>query len=222
MREEDKGVGNDEAWQERLEAVEPPALRREDIEAEVRREFPALEPLLEMDRALYRAVNGLPHPPQVMRGLHQLSSLLTGGHAWFLVPVLVGVLGRDGARAKAIFLDLLPAVWLGTSAVEYGLKRMFRRARPWAVPDRDTEFEPVVYGNRPTSYSFPSGHSAAAFAGPAAMSRHLRPLEKIMVYGVALTVAFSRTYLGKHYPVDVVAGSLCGWVMAKIARRIFR
>ncbi|WP_412842511.1 phosphatase PAP2 family protein, partial [Candidatus Frankia alpina] len=60
-----------------------------------------------------------------------------------------------------------------------------------------------------TTFSFPSGHaaSAAAFATGVALDA---PGAAVPVAALAAAVAFSRVYVGVHYPGDVAAGILLG------------
>jgi undecaprenyl-diphosphatase len=67
----------------------------------------------------------------------------------------------------------------------------------------------------PASTSFPSGHSASAFAFATAVG-HFLPRDAIAVRGLAALVAYSRVHTGVHYPGDVVAGSLLGGAVAQL------
>ncbi len=61
----------------------------------------------------------------------------------------------------------------------------------------------------PTSSSFPSGHSASAFAFATAISRD-SPWLAVAIQFLAGSVAYSRVHTGVHYPGDTVAGALIG------------
>jgi membrane-associated phospholipid phosphatase len=78
--------------------------------------------------------------------------------------------------------------------VEGPVKKYFRRRRPFSDIVRV-----VVVGKRPNNWSFPSGHSAAAFAGVRMLERRLQRWRGLW-YTLAGLVGFSRIYLGAHYP----------------------
>ena len=67
----------------------------------------------------------------------------------------------------------------------------------------------------PSSTSFPSGHSAAAFAFATGVG-HVLPPAAIPLRALAALVAYSRVHTGVHYPGDVVAGALMGTTLAQI------
>ena len=68
-----------------------------------------------------------------------------------------------------------------------------------------------MYIKKPSSYSFPSGHTAqaftTAFAFLFAKSKFTKPM-----FIFACIMAFTRLYLYVHYPTDILGGILCGLV----------
>lgn len=88
------------------------------------------------------------------------------------------------------------------------IKRLIARPRPFiTVPGLVTLVSP------PASYSFPSGHTASAFAAVVTLFFTRRKF-----LGIGLVVAFfmgiSRIYAGVHYPSDVIVGALVGTLTA--------
>jgi undecaprenyl-diphosphatase len=146
--------------------------------------------------------------------MSRLSWVMTGGTGWLLVLLLAAM--SDPRRGWNAARAVVPALLLATVTVEYPIKRWFRRRRPFIAL-----VEAIIVGRKPGSYSFPSGHSAAAFAGALLLARQF-PQGKRAFFGLASLVAFSRVYLGAHYPGDVITGSMLGMVLARIYSRFLR
>ena len=96
------------------------------------------------------------------------------------------------------------------------LKHLFARVRPCNV---DTTVELLV--KRPKGFSFPSGHSAAAFCAVGVL--YGAKIKKLFwpVLVLAYLIAFSRLYLYVHFPTDVLAGALCGFLIGYGVWRAF-
>ena len=70
-----------------------------------------------------------------------------------------------------------------------------------------------------TDHSFPSGHTAAAFAAAVALFACHRKAGTIALF-LAFLMGFSRLYLFVHYPTDVLAGALLGVLFGLIGYRL--
>jgi undecaprenyl-diphosphatase len=111
------------------------------------------------------------------------------------------------------------ATILIAEGVQSALKVWFERDRP---PLDNPDPAPLVA--LPASYSFPSGHAVVAFACATVMSFAV-PRLRWPLYALAALVAFSRVYVGVHFPGDVVAGAVIGVLLGlgvEGARRLLR
>ena len=91
------------------------------------------------------------------------------------------------------------------------LKNTIRRVRPF---NAHNEVENMVYPL--DEFSFPSGHTSAAFL-VATVIAYFTPFLAIPLFIFAFLVGMSRIYLGVHYPSDILGGIIFGTGMAKVA-----
>ena len=157
-----------------------------------------------MDAALFSLLNGW-HTPwldAVMRGASWLGYF---PGVWFVSAA--AALAWRPLRAAAWRMCLAVAL---TYALTSGvIKPVVARERPYTVVTGARTIEPAPSD----SYSFPSGHASTAVAGAIAASRVV-PSASWAFWGLATLMAYSRIYVGVHYPGDVVAGALFGAAVA--------
>lgn len=165
-----------------------------------------------LDAAIFLKVNKLVLGPTFDRLLTWISRWMHYGEGWAVIAAIMLVTDfRAGLRAT---LEALVVLWATMLTVNFPLKSLFRRRRPFI------EFvDARVIGHRPLDFSFPSGHTAAAFAGALLFGVHAPGWSPIF-YGLALIVGFSRVYLGVHYPSDVLIGAMCGSLLALAYRTL--
>ncbi len=70
------------------------------------------------------------------------------------------------------------------------------------------------------SPSFPSNHAGNCFAAAVTLGFFFPSLSGVALF-VALMVAYSRVYVGVHFPLDVMGGMLLGWIMALLVYKVF-
>lgn len=143
----------------------------------------------------------------VFEGLSYVGSF---GFVWLLLAVAVS--GFSWSR---------PWLWVRVGAailvaegVSGALKEWIGRDRP---PLEDPDPEPLV--ELPVTYSFPSGHATVAFACAGVLALAV-PRLRVPLYALAALIAFSRVYVGVHYPGDVIAGAVLGIGIAIALRKL--
>jgi undecaprenyl-diphosphatase len=123
---------------------------------------------------------------------------------------LLALAGGPGGRRAAEFG--VASVAVTSATVNALVKPLGSRRRP----DRAANEVPIARHIRmPSSGSFPSGHTAAAFAFATGVG-HALPLAAGPLRGLAALVGYSRVHTGVHYPSDVVAGALIGATLAQL------
>lgn len=116
---------------------------------------------------------------------------------------------------KAGVLGLL-SLWVCFLINNLWLKSWIGRPRPY------TEITGLIpLGLAPRDASFPSGHTNAAFASAVAWwnTLDIRWLRWVLL-GMAAVMAFSRLYVGVHYPTDVLGGIVVGTVGSILVCRL--
>jgi undecaprenyl-diphosphatase len=167
-----------------------------------------LRRILSADEALLLSLQRFRRPWRTF--IARALTALGDARSW-TVAGLAGLATRTTLGAH-LGLRIAAAAGLATFASQ-ALKRSLTRARP---DSSIVGFEALA--RNPDRFSFPSGHTAAAFAVAVAFLGEpfaLGPLALLLAVGIGL----SRVYLGAHYPLDVGAGALLG-AFAGMASRL--
>jgi len=147
-----------------------------------------------------------------------LMPILTNLDYWripfILLAIFLLVFGKK--RGRITLLLLVIGITLSDQVCNSVLKPLVGRVRPCNV------LESVhLLVNCTNSFSFPSSHATNIFTGMILFS-YVYPKLKIGLLTAAALVAYSRVYVGVHYPFDVVAGTILGILCALTVIVLFK
>jgi undecaprenyl-diphosphatase len=162
-------------------------------------------PLIRLDHQLFDTIYDADH---IGTGPHQLVTGITHFGDPKAVMAISALLMAYGSPEQKETGKLLTTSFALSGLSAWGAKQIINRRRPLDKLEQDTP-------------AFPSGHTTLAFATATIFSDSY-PKLKIPFYCGAGLVAFSRIYLGRHYPLDTLAGSVVGTVSAHIVLKYRR
>jgi decaprenylphosphoryl-5-phosphoribose phosphatase len=157
-----------------------------------------------VDLALYRRVRLLAHTPETVTWVRRYSHLGEHGGIWLATGAAAALVDRRRRRRWLRATASIGAAY----ATSTSIKLAVGRKRP-AIEDL-----PHLMAT-PTGLSFPSSHTTSSFAAARAFGP-LLPRGPLL--GAAAAMAFSRLYLGVHYPSDVAAGAALGAAVGSLGR----
>jgi undecaprenyl-diphosphatase len=137
-----------------------------------------------------------------------LSRIGTYGLVWIFLAALAAWLWR-----KPVVLPVVVISDILAEALSDLSKLITDRPRP---PVRYPDPAPLVH--IPHTPSFPAGHAATSFACAATLARFAPRRVAVVLYVLAALIAYSRVYVGVHYPLDVIGGAVLGLLVATALR----
>lgn len=133
----------------------------------------------------------------------------------FLYPIIFSIILLFSNFQIGFFFSFISS-FIVERVMYYLIKNLTRRIRP---------FEKLKFQNipilPPDKYSFPSGHTSAAFLFATLISLYF-PMLTLFVFIFAFLVGISRIVLNLHYPTDVFIGSQLGISIAIITNEIIK
>ncbi|MDN5213958.1 phosphatase PAP2 family protein [Fulvivirgaceae bacterium BMA12] len=178
-----------------------------------------IDSLLALDEAFFLFLNGLHQD-----WLDPIMFAISGKLEW--IPLYLFIIIRLIYKYKQAGLIALVALIITiilTDQVTSGfMKPFFGRLRPTHDPELSALVH-IINGYRGGLYSFASSHASNSFALVTFLWLTLRHRERWVGYLFiwASIVAYSRIYLGVHFPADVIVGALVGILMANLVFKVY-
>lgn len=167
-----------------------------------------IELLSILDTKLFNFFNHFPHSPLLDFFAQLVSGFTSNGLLWLGIVTFIFIIKER--KDHRLLLRLGLGAILGILVSEIILKPLVARPRPYL-----TLVDVILPAGPVGDYSFPSTHALLAVALSVIFLSH-RLRWRLASWILVLLVCWSRIYLGYHYPSDVIAGALVGWLIGKI------
>lgn len=147
----------------------------------------------------------------------KLMPFVTQQQNWNMVYIilLIWLLWKGGRTGRIAFVLLIITIICSDQLSSTFIKAWVARPRPCHSL---TMLRLLV--DCGSGYSFPSSHAVNNFAAAVILSYFYKQYRSVY-FSIAAVVAFSRVYVGVHYPIDIVVGALIGFFVAKLILLIY-
>ena len=160
--------------------------------------------LLQLDIKIFRFINQRCHSVFLDIVMPWCTLLGSAGFSVIIFFLLTIVVPK--VHGTTLFLSMFISQFL-----THGIKHLGKRMRPHlALPDTLSDLRPSFFDP-----SFPSAHTAAVTSWCATTAFCIPQTMPYLAF-IVLLVAFSRIYMGQHYPSDVIMGAIIGIVPAAL------
>ncbi len=150
----------------------------------------------------------------VMPVLTDWDKTLVGRILIFLSIFILAIKG--GTKGRIVIVLLIVTIAVSDQLNSSVLKSLIERARPCHIIDGTMVIDQIrLLVNCGPGYSFPSSHATNYFAA-ATLITFFYKKTKWLFFILATSIAFSRVYVGVHFPFDVLAGAFEGVLLAFI------
>lgn len=174
-----------------------------------------MQAILEFDKAVFLFLENYLWSPLADTVMTFITKLGDGGIIWILLGLILLLFKKYRKYGFMVIVGLLCSLVIN----DYILKPLINRPRPFNL---DLDFWKASYTYpdlvpKPSSVSFPSGHTSSSFAAATALITSRKKRIWIPSLVLAFLIAISRIYVHVHYCTDVLAGFVVGVIYGLLA-----
>lgn len=182
--------------------------------------FRTMDYLIDLDREIFTLLNGIHHPILDF-------FMFWISEKWAMLPLYAVLLTLLAITYKKKMFLIIPVIAIMITITDQtcnAFKKGVERPRPCR---EEAQLDPparTLDDYHCSRYGFFSAHAASSFAAAIFLTGLLkRRFKKVgwILIPWAITTAYSRIYLGVHYPLDVITGAVFGILVSTVMLKIF-